>query len=183
MGLLNLLLGLEQLKDRTIKSSTMSLVLCLTIIPEFLLIFKIKLRASIVWHSQVSQYLCYLWILAKAVMMLCLSLFLQLRLMWSFLGVEIAYLQYIYCKVKHWIQRELHHTIKLRCACVWNIWWIYMVANPNSTLLLENLSLFWNLKTFAREHGLSYSSIFSLFSGRHLSTHYFDNSNTRPFFQ
>ena len=29
-------LGLEQLKDRTIKSSTMSQVLCSTIIPEFL---------------------------------------------------------------------------------------------------------------------------------------------------
>jgi hypothetical protein len=32
-----------------------------------------------------------------------------------------------------------------------------MVANPNSTLLLENLSL---LETFAREQGLSYSSSF-----------------------
>ena len=32
---------------------------------------------------------------------------------------ERAYLQYIYCKVKPWIQRELSHTIKSRCACVW----------------------------------------------------------------
>jgi hypothetical protein len=30
-----------------------------------------------------------------------------------------AYLQCIYCKVKPQIQRELSHTIKSRCACVW----------------------------------------------------------------
>ena len=36
MGLLSLHLGLEQLKDRTIKSNNMSQVLCLTIILEFL---------------------------------------------------------------------------------------------------------------------------------------------------
>ena len=30
-----------------------------------------------------------------------------------------AYLQCIYCKVKQRIQRELNHTIKSRCACVW----------------------------------------------------------------
>ena len=35
------------------------------------------------------------------------------------IGVEKAYLQYIYCKVKPWIQRELSHTIKSRYACVW----------------------------------------------------------------
>ena len=46
----------------------------------------------------------------------------------------------------------------------------YMVANPNSTLLLKNLTLFWNLKTVARVQGLSYSS---LFLDGHLSTHYF----------
>jgi hypothetical protein len=34
-GLLSLHLGLEQLKDRMIKSSFMSQVLCSTIIPEF----------------------------------------------------------------------------------------------------------------------------------------------------
>ena len=46
----------------------------------------------------------------------------------KFIGREKvrAYLQCIYCKVKPWIQRELSHTIKSRCACVWNIWWIYM---------------------------------------------------------
>ena len=36
MGLLSLHLGLEQLKDRMIKSSTMSQVLCSTSILEFL---------------------------------------------------------------------------------------------------------------------------------------------------
>jgi hypothetical protein len=48
MGLLSLHLGLEQLKDKTIESSTMSQVLYSTIILEFLLVFKIKLRDSIV---------------------------------------------------------------------------------------------------------------------------------------
>jgi hypothetical protein len=44
---------------------------------------------------------------------------------------------------------KLYNQIKM-CLCV-DILWIYMVANPNSTLLLENISLFWNLETFARE--------------------------------
>jgi hypothetical protein len=39
-----------------------------------------------------------------------------------------AYLQCICCKIKSWIQRELSHTIKSRCACVWMysgyIWWL-----------------------------------------------------------
>jgi hypothetical protein len=48
MGLLSLHLGLEQLKDRMIKSSTISQALCLTIILEFLEVFKIKIRDSIV---------------------------------------------------------------------------------------------------------------------------------------
>jgi hypothetical protein len=48
----------------------------------------------------------------------------------KFIGREKArtYLQSIYCKVKQWIQRELSHTIKSRCACVWMyggyIWWL-----------------------------------------------------------
>ena len=39
----------------------------------------------------------------------------------EFIGREKAraYLQCIYCKVKQWIQRELSHIIKSRCACVW----------------------------------------------------------------
>jgi hypothetical protein len=156
------------LKDRMIKSSTMSQVLCSTIVPEFLQVFKIKLRDSIVWHSQVSQYMWYLWILTKTIKMLCLLLPTS---MWGFIGREKAraYLQCIYCKVKQWIQRELSHTIKSRYACVCNIWWICMVANPNSTLLLENISPFWNLETIAREQGLS----IHLFLGGHLSTHCF----------
>ena len=47
-------------------------------------------------------------------------------------------------------------------------------------MLIENLSLSWNLKIFARKHGLSYSSL--SFLGGHLSTHCFDNSDTCPFF-
>jgi hypothetical protein len=66
-------LSLGQLKDRTIKSSTMYQVLCSTIIPEFLHVFKLKLKHSIIWHSQVSQNMWYLWILAKAIVMLYLS--------------------------------------------------------------------------------------------------------------
>ena len=43
------------------------------------------------------------------------------------MGTEIAhtYLQGIYCKVKLWIQRESSHTIKSRCACVWNMYMMY----------------------------------------------------------
>jgi hypothetical protein len=39
----------------------------------------------------------------------------------EFIGGEKirAYLQCIYYKVKPWIQRELSHTIKSRCACMW----------------------------------------------------------------
>ena len=47
-GAYSLYLSLDQLKDRTIKSSTMSQVFCSTIILEFLQVFKIKLRDFIV---------------------------------------------------------------------------------------------------------------------------------------
>jgi hypothetical protein len=59
-----------------------------------------------------------------------------------------------------------------------------MVAIPNSTLLLKNISLIWNLKTFVRKYGLSYSyfSLFSSFLGGHRSTHCFIYSDTCPFF-
>jgi hypothetical protein len=109
----------------------------------------------------------YLWILTKAIKMLCLFSLPTTKAYVEFISREKArtYLQCIYCKVKPRIQRELSHTIKSRCACVW----IYG-GQPNSTMLLENISLFCNLKTFAREQGLSYSS---LFLGRHLSTHCF----------
>jgi hypothetical protein len=47
----------------------------------------------------------------------------------EFIGREKArvYLQCIYCKVKRWIQRELSHTIKSRCAYVCNIWWLIII--------------------------------------------------------
>jgi hypothetical protein len=51
----------------------MSQALCSTIVPEFLEIFKIKLRDSIVLHSQVAQYIV-LRILTKAIKILYLFL-------------------------------------------------------------------------------------------------------------
>ena len=68
-------------------------------------------------------------ILTKAIKMLCLSL-LTTKAYVEFISREKAraYLQCIYCKVKERIQRELSHTIKSRCACVWiyggYIWWL-----------------------------------------------------------
>ena len=47
-GAYSLYLAVEQLKDRMIKSSTMSHVLCSTIILEFLQVFKIKLKDSFI---------------------------------------------------------------------------------------------------------------------------------------
>jgi hypothetical protein len=113
----------------------------------------------------------YLCILTKAIMMLCLF-FPTTKAYVKFIGREKAraYLQCIYCKVKPRIQRKMSHIIKSRCACVWmyvvDIWW-----NPNSILLLENISLLKPENIFAREQGLFYSSLF--FSGGHLSTHCF----------
>ena len=46
----------------------------------------------------------------------------------EFIEKARAYLQCIYCKVKPRIQRELSHTIKSRCECVWDMVDIYMVA-------------------------------------------------------
>ena len=65
----------------------------------------------------------------------------------EFIGREKAraYLQCICCKVKPRIQRELSHTIKSRCACVWNIWWIYMVAN---LILLCSLKIYLSFETW-----------------------------------
>jgi hypothetical protein len=51
-----------------------------------------------------------------------------------------------------------YNQIKM-CMCV--EWWGYMVANPNSILLLENISLIWNLKTFARK---TWAILFIFFS-------------------
>jgi hypothetical protein len=52
----------------------------------------------------------------------------------SRVGIEVkTYLYCIYCKVKIRIQEEKCHTLRSRCACVWNIYGDY----PNSTMLLE----------------------------------------------
>ena len=56
-----------------------------------------------------------------------------------------AYLQYIYCKVKQRIQRELSHTIKSRCTCVSMYCWIYIVAN---LILLCSLKTYLSFKTW-----------------------------------
>ena len=60
----------------------------------------------------------------------------------EFIGREKvrAYLQYIYYKVKPRIQRELSHTIKSRCACVW----MYMV----DICMVANLILLCSLETY-----------------------------------
>jgi hypothetical protein len=115
----------------------------------------------------------YLWNVTKAMLMLCLFLFLQIKFMCSFIGREKAraYLQCIYCKVKQWIQRELSHTIKSRCACVWMYGGYIYGGYPNSTLLLENLSLFETWKHLLESRG--YLIHLSLFLGGHLSTHCF----------
>jgi hypothetical protein len=142
MGLLSLHLGLEQLKDRMIKSSTMSQALCSTIILEFLEVFKIKLRDSILWHSQVSQYVVFVDPHQgnNGVMPFSLP---TTKAYVEFIGREKAraYLQCIYCKVKQWIQRVLSHTIKSRYACVriygGYIWWLILILLCSSKTYLS----------------------------------------------
>jgi hypothetical protein len=65
----------------------------------------------------------------------------------EFIGREKArvYLQCMYCKVKQWIQRKFKSYNQIKMCMYVDIWWIYMVTNPNSTLLLENISLFLKL--------------------------------------
>jgi hypothetical protein len=58
-GTYSLHLGLEQLKDRMVKSSTMSQVICSTIILEFLQAFKIKLRDYIMTLLTLSKYMVF----------------------------------------------------------------------------------------------------------------------------
>ena len=87
----------------------------------------------------------------------------------EFIGREKAkaYLQCIYCKVKLWIQRELSHTIKSRCADVW----IYMVAN---LILLCSLKTYLSFETWKQFCKRTRAILFiSFFSGGHLSTHCF----------
>jgi hypothetical protein len=93
----------------------------------------------------------------------------------EFIGREKArvYLQCIYCKVKQWIQRELSHIIKSRCACMWiyggYIWWLSkFYYAPWKYLFVSKLGII-----FAWEQRPSYSSLFFSFSDEHLSIHCF----------
>ena len=63
------------------------------------------------------------------------------------------------------------------CGCMVDI---YVVVNQILLCSWKTYLSFETKKIFARKHGLSYSCLF--FSGRHLSTHCFDNSDTCPFF-
>ena len=92
----------------------------------------------------------------------------------EFIGREKvrAYLQCIYCKVKQRIQRELSHTIKSRCACVWiYVVDIYMVANLILLCFLKTYLSFETWKHLLENKG--YLIHFFFFSGEHLSTHCF----------
>jgi hypothetical protein len=145
-GTCSLHLGLGQLKDRMVKSSTMSRDLCSTIILEFLAsFFRIKLRNSFVWPSQVSQYVVFMdphWG-NNGVIPFCLP---TTKAYMEFIGREKAraYLQCIYCKVKQWIERELSYTIKSRCTYVWiydgYIWWLILI-------LLCSLKIYLSFET------------------------------------
>jgi hypothetical protein len=131
----------------------MSQVLCFTIILEFFIGFQNKTqRFHCMTLSSLSIYVVFVDPHQgnKDIMPFSLS---TTKAYVEFIGREKAraYLQCIYCKVKQWIQREMSHIIKLRCACVWNIWWIYMVANLILFCSLKNISLLWNLETLAME--------------------------------
>ena len=112
----------------------------------------------------------YLWILTNAIIMLCLSL-PTIKAYVELIGVEKherAYLQYIYCKVKPWIRKELSHTIKSRCACLR----MYMVAN---LILLCSLKTSLSFVTWKQLCKKTWAILFisSLFLGWHQSTHCF----------
>jgi hypothetical protein len=134
--------GLEQLKDRTVKSSAMSQALWSTIILKFFARFLNKTQrflcmtlsclSSVVFldlyqgikvcaFSLLSRYVVFL---ALGIVTLCL---LSLTLL--LIGIYGAHrwgdkefiLVNIYCIVRPWIQRDKSgHTVKSRCACVWS---------------------------------------------------------------
>jgi hypothetical protein len=92
----------------------------------------------------------------------------------EFIGREKAraYLHCKYCKVKQQIQRELSHTIKSRCACVW----MYVVdIYGGSPILLCSLKTYLSLETrkyyCKRTGAILFISFF--FLGEHLSIHCF----------
>jgi hypothetical protein len=129
-GVFSLHLGLEQLKDKMIKSSTMSQVLCSTIVSEFFISFQNKTqRFYCITLSSLSIYVVFVDPHQgnKVVMPFFVP---TTKAYVEFIGREKAraYLQCIYYKIKQWIQRELSHIIKSRCACVWMysgyIWWL-----------------------------------------------------------
>ena len=79
-------------------------------------------------------------------------------------------MQCIYHKVKQWIQRELSHTIKSRCAYVWiyggYIWWLILI-------LLCSLIAYLSFETW-KQLLVSWGYLIHLFfSDGHLSTHCF----------
>ena len=121
------------------------------------------------------SYMSYLQILTKAMNDVMPFLLLQLKLMRSsqeWRKHERAYLQYIYCKAKPRIQRELSHTIKSRCVCVWMYMMdICMVANLILLCSLETYLSFEIWKHLLESRGYLIHLFF--FSGGHLSTHCF----------
>ena len=66
MGLLSLHLGLEQLKDRTIKSSTLSQVLLFNHYSRVFATFQNKTQRFLCMTLSSLSYMWYLWILTKA---------------------------------------------------------------------------------------------------------------------
>ena len=100
-GACSLHLDLEQLKGRTIKSSTMFQVLCSTIILKFFASCQNKIqRFHCMTLSNLSKYVVFVDH-HNAIAMLCLS-FPTSKAYVEFIGREKAraYLQCIYCKVK-----------------------------------------------------------------------------------
>ena len=127
-----------------------------------------KLRDSFVWHSQVYLYVAFL---DPHQGITCCCLFLPTtKAFVELIGREKAwaYLQCIYCKFKPRIEREKCHTIKSRCACVRNVWWIYMVANLILLCFLTHISLLKLGNILQENRGYLYSSLFfsSLFFRR-----------------
>ena len=65
--------------------------------------------------------------------------------------------------------------------CV-DVWWIYMVANLILLCSLKTYLSFESWKQLCKKIGAILFIFFFFFSGGHLSTHCFSNSDTCPFF-
>jgi hypothetical protein len=98
----------------------MSQVLCSTIILEFFISLQNKTQITCITLSSLSIYVVFVDPHQGNKNVIPFSL-PTTKAYVEFIGREKAkaYLQCIYCKVKQRIQRDLSHTIKLRCACVW----------------------------------------------------------------